>query len=248
MQLADGEASILEVNRAFATLVDRPRRALIGSDPAELLAGAGDPRRLLSEPTGQLGVDGYVVVSGDERVPVTLRVALIEAVEGVPQLVVVQASELVRRRQMERALRESEQRVRDLVDNVDALIYIKSADGRYLLINRHFEEVFGVRRDDPGVRTNYDIVSPETAAVYTANDRRVLETGIPSISRSRSPRATAAPGCRSSSRSSTRTDGPTPSRGSRPTSPSARPPRPPCARPRRRPSARIAPRASSSRA
>ena len=79
----------------------------------------------------------------------TLRVAVVDACEGVPQLVLVQASELVHRREMERALRESEQRARDLVDNVDALIYIKSADGRYLLINRHFEEVFGVRRDDP---------------------------------------------------------------------------------------------------
>ena len=29
------------------------------------------------------------------------------------------------------------------------------------------------------VKTNYDIVSPETAAVYTANDRRVIEAGIP---------------------------------------------------------------------
>ena len=109
----------------------------------------------------------------------TLRVAVVEACEGVPRLVLVQASELVHRREMERALRESEQRVRDLVDNVDALIYIKSADGRYLLFNRHFEEVFGVRRDDPAVTTNYDIVSPETAAVYTANDRRVLEAGSP---------------------------------------------------------------------
>ena len=32
-------------------------------NPAELLAGAGDPRRLLSESTGQLGVDGSVVVA-----------------------------------------------------------------------------------------------------------------------------------------------------------------------------------------
>ncbi len=178
VQITDGEPWILEVNQAFATLVDRNRDDLVGTNPAELLAGAGDPHRLLSESTGQLGVDGSVVVAG-ERIPVTLRVAVVDACEDVPQLVLLQASELVHRREMERALRESEQRARDLVDNVDALIYIKSADGRYLLINRHFEEVFNVRRDDPGVTTNYDIVPPETAALYTANDRRVLEAGTP---------------------------------------------------------------------
>ena len=104
---------------------------------------------------------------------------IVDASESTPELVLVQVNELIHRRQMERALRESEQRVQDLVDNVDALIYIKSADGRYLLINRHFEETFGIRRDDPVVKTNYDIVSPDTAAVYTANDRRVIEAGIP---------------------------------------------------------------------
>ncbi|MDX6628740.1 MAG: hypothetical protein QOH00_986, partial [Gaiellales bacterium] len=179
VQITDAEPSILEVNLAFAALVDRPREALAGSNPAELLIGAGDLRELLSEPTGHLGVDGFRVVCGEERIPVTLRVAIVKASEGVPELVLVQANELIRRRAMERALRESEQRVQDLVDNVDALIYIKSADGRYLLINRHFEETFGVRRDDPAVKTNYDIVSPETAAVYTANDRRVIEAGTP---------------------------------------------------------------------
>ena len=179
VQITDAEPTIVDVNLAFATLVDRPREALAGTSPSELLAGAGDLRRLLSEPTGHLGVDGFAVVCGDEHIPVTLRVAIVKAGEGVPELVLVQANELIRRREMERALRESEQRVQDLVDNVDALIYIKSADGRYLLINRHFEETFGVRRDDPAVKTNYDIVSAETAAVYTANDRSVIEAGIP---------------------------------------------------------------------
>ena len=48
----------------------------------------------------------------------------------------VQASELVRRRETERALRESEKRVQDLVDNVNTLIYIKATDGSYILVNR----------------------------------------------------------------------------------------------------------------
>ena len=179
VQIRDAEPWIVDVNSAFAALVDRPRETLPGCSLDDLLTGAGDLSRVLSEPTGHRGVDGFVAVCGDERIPVTLRVAIVKASEGVPELVLVQINELIHRRQMERALRESEQRVQDLVDNVDALIYIKSADGRYLLINRHFEETFGIRRDDPVVKTNYDIVSPETAAVYTANDRRVIEAGIP---------------------------------------------------------------------
>ena len=51
--------------RAFATLVDRPQGRPRRLNPGELLAGAGDPRRLLSESTGQLGVDGSIVVCGE---------------------------------------------------------------------------------------------------------------------------------------------------------------------------------------
>jgi PAS domain S-box-containing protein len=179
VQVTDAELSIVEVNGAFAALADRPREDLVGSNPADILTGTGELRQVLSEPTGLLGADGYVVVCGDERIPVTLHVAIVQASEGMPELVLVQATELIHRRQMERALRESKQRVQDLVDNVDALIYIKSADGRFILINRHFEEVFGVRRDESSTKTNYDIVPPNVAAVYTANDLRVLEAGTP---------------------------------------------------------------------
>ena len=180
----------------------------------------------------------------------TLRVAIVEACEGVPQLVLVQASELVHRREMERALRESEQRVQDLVDNVDALIYIKSADGRYLLINRHFEEMFGVTPRGRARQARTTTSSRRRSRrVYTANDRRVLETGVPMEFEEPQVRATAAPGCRSSSRSSTTTAGPTPSAGISTDITDRKPRRGAVARrPRTRPSAPTGPRASSSRA
>jgi PAS domain S-box-containing protein len=65
-----------------------------------------------------------------------------------------------------------------VVDNVSALIYIKHSNGRFLLINRYFEEMFGVSREDAPKRTNYDFFEPAIAAHYSANDRRVLESGV----------------------------------------------------------------------
>ena len=76
----------------------------------------------------------------------------------------------------EQELRQSVRRLQDIVDNSAALVYVKDTDGRYLLINRHFEREFGFRREDVLGRTDFDLFPYEAALGYVTNDRRVRET------------------------------------------------------------------------
>jgi PAS domain S-box-containing protein len=176
VEIAGTGQAIVEVNRALVALTGWSRERLRGRGPGEILTGSGDPARRLAEATDGHGVEGYWLVGESKRIPVTLHVALLP---GEPRLALVQMHELTRRQEVERALRESEKRVQDVVDNVDALIYIKGTDRRYILVNRHFEETFGVRREEAPAKTNYDIVPPSVAAVYTANDEQVIRAGLP---------------------------------------------------------------------
>ena len=89
----------------------------------------------------------------------------------------MQVTDEVRASETERALRESEKRVQDLVDNVNTLMYIKGTDGSYLLVNRYFEEMFGISRFEALSCKNIDFFPKHIADVYSANDRTVLETG-----------------------------------------------------------------------
>ncbi len=77
----------------------------------------------------------------------------------------------------ERELRRSVRRLEDIVDNSAALVYVKDTAGRYLLVNRHFEQELGFRREDVLGRTDFELFPHEAAVAYRANDRRVLETG-----------------------------------------------------------------------
>lgn len=52
--------------------------------------------------------------------------------------------EMVRRRQVERALAESEERLRSIMDSVDAIVWLKDEAGRFLMVNRYFLEKHGV--------------------------------------------------------------------------------------------------------
>ncbi len=67
----------------------------------------------------------------------------------------------------------------DVVNNSTAVIYLKDLDGRYLMINQHFERLFRVSSAEQTGRTDYDIFPIEVADAVRANDRRVLDAGAP---------------------------------------------------------------------
>jgi len=76
-------------------------------------------------------------------------------------------------------LHESQKRLQDIVDNAAAVIHLKDAKGAYLLVNRHFETIFGRRREELIGKTPYDVFPAEIAAVLLANDRTVITSRQP---------------------------------------------------------------------
>jgi PAS domain S-box-containing protein len=83
------------------------------------------------------------------------------------------------RTRAESALRESEERFRAIMDNSPALIFIKDMEGRYLQISRRCETKFHLFNNDVIGKTDDELFPSEQAAPFRANDRKVLETGIP---------------------------------------------------------------------
>jgi len=75
--------------------------------------------------------------------------------------------------------RESETQLRTVLDNTLALAFLKDREGRYLFANRQFRNVIGA---DPesliGMRDD-ELFPIAQAAVYRANDLKVLQTGAP---------------------------------------------------------------------
>jgi PAS domain S-box-containing protein len=84
------------------------------------------------------------------------------------------------RKRGEEALRASEERLQDIIDNTTAVIFVKDLELRYLLVNREFERRHRVRRDEIRGQSDFDIHSREVAEAMRANDLRVIEAGEPS--------------------------------------------------------------------
>ena len=77
----------------------------------------------------------------------------------------------------ERKFKISERRLRDILDNSPARIYIKGTDYKYQLANQEFLSNFGLTADQVEGRTDYDLWQAEIADELRKNDAEVLETG-----------------------------------------------------------------------
>ena len=79
----------------------------------------------------------------------------------------------------ELARARSEQQLQGILDNSPAGIFLKDMEGRYLLVNRHYEELFRVSKTDVVGRTDDDIFAADVADQFRANDRAVIAAGKP---------------------------------------------------------------------
>jgi two-component system, NtrC family, sensor kinase len=87
--------------------------------------------------------------------------------------------DITRRKQGEQELRESRELLQAVLDNSPALVYIKDCDGRFLLINRRFEQMARVSRRQTIGKTDGDLLPAEFAARMRANDQQVIEARAP---------------------------------------------------------------------
>ncbi|WP_017715514.1 PAS domain-containing protein [Kamptonema formosum] len=77
------------------------------------------------------------------------------------------------------ALRESQEHLQAILDNSPAVIHVVDTQNRYLLINRRYENVFRVGVEQITGKSLYEIWPQEIADTLAANNRKVLESGIP---------------------------------------------------------------------
>ena len=65
-----------------------------------------------------------------------------------------------------------------ILDNTMAVVYAKDLAGRYQLINRRFEELFGIAEREIKGRTDFDVFPKELAEKFQSNDRAIAEQNV----------------------------------------------------------------------
>lgn len=84
---------------------------------------------------------------------------------------------IVKRIQVEEALRASKEKHRGLTENLPQKIFHKDADLVYVSCNKSYARDLGLLPDEIAGKSDFDFYPRELAEKYRANDRRVMELG-----------------------------------------------------------------------
>ena len=98
--------------------------------------------------------------------------------DGKPALQVV-VRDITEHKQAEMALQESEERLRGIMNNASAIIFMKDTAGRYLLVNSLYEKLFHVSNASMQGKTDRDIFPQNMADALIKNDQSIVQSGQP---------------------------------------------------------------------
>ena len=172
----EGEHALFYGNPHPAWVCDPATGALLTANPAAVRAYGYDQAEFLRMTADDLVADrvGERITHHRKKdgsvIEVSVAVNSVVVNGRVARLMV--ATDVTADRQRERVLVESEKRLHDLIDGTTAVIYVKSIDGRYLFVNRTYEQLTGQVADDVLGRTDAEL----WPAPYAAGARPARKT------------------------------------------------------------------------
>jgi diguanylate cyclase (GGDEF)-like protein/PAS domain S-box-containing protein len=160
----DGSLRYIQVNPAMERLLGLPRGAIVGRDDEELFGKEvaqqfqkGDRQVLQGKEFScedSLEINGQFYVFSVVKTPLRDSKGKIIGICGI-------ARDITLQKQAENALRESETHFRELFENASDLIQSIGPDGRFLYVNRAWQETLGYSAHEIQHLSIADVLAPE---------------------------------------------------------------------------------------
>jgi PAS domain S-box-containing protein len=139
--------------------------------PYQIYNKDGQTIDILLSAIGERNEDGEITRTLAVSIDVTERNRAVKALRKAKEELSNYSKDL--ERQVSIRTRE----ITNILEYTPDVVYVKDKEGRYVLVNSRFEELFGVRNEEVRGKTDYEIVSQEIADQFRKNDLQVLKEG-----------------------------------------------------------------------
>ena len=185
MALIDLDGRWLRLNRSLCQMLGRTEQQLRTTELNEL--SHPEDRRLdrplikelLAGRRRSFAIEKRYLRADGTMVHALVHISLMHGDGERPLYFLCQLVDITERRRAEAERRASEERLQAIIDNSPALIIVKDLQHRYLLVNRRWEELFGVRADQAVGRTAEETLPASRRPDHLDIDDRVAENGEP---------------------------------------------------------------------
>jgi len=175
----DDYGRILDVNRQACESLGYSREEMIGHYPKEFDVGL-PPEEVIKIGMRVAAGETFAFETRHRRkdgteFPVELRVRPFQ--HGGKRLSVALGRDITGRKQAEKALNDSHDLLRAVVEGTPDAILVKDVEGRYRMINSSGARALGKTVDEVIGSMDEEIMAPETAAVIRERELRILASG-----------------------------------------------------------------------
>lgn len=170
-------AAALPAKEAFAPVHDAQYNVLLATLALTLIAGGLTwwwIKRLL---TPMQDATSAMVAMANQQVP--LKAIALSVQDEIASLISSFNQLLATLKSREEALRQSEYKLSEISEHVDAYIYLKDTQGRHLFANRAMRELLGVSKEEIVGQSDDVFFDALTVAQLRSNDLLVLQEGKP---------------------------------------------------------------------
>src|SRR6185369_8191238 len=175
----DQQSRHLFVNRACAQANGLTPEQMVGLSDEEIVrdrqqaeAFMRDDREVITSGRQKIIEEDLTDWTGQTRILHTIKMPFTRGATIQPALLGV-AVDITELKRAESAVRQKQQLLQAIIDNSAAIIYVKDLQGRYLMVNRRFTEVFHLEQDAVTGKTDHDLFPKENADAFRAMDERV---------------------------------------------------------------------------
>ena len=172
------------VNQAFCHMLGYTANELVGiqladiTHPDDLPACNREIQTLLAGQHEVLHIENRFRHKSGQLVWASETGSLIRDDQGQPQFFVIQAEDITERRTAQEALRQSEQRLRQVIDLAPFFIFAKDHEGRFAIANQAVAQAYGTTVAELTGKTDADFArSPEETRRFREDDLVVIRSG-----------------------------------------------------------------------